>query len=127
MAILDTFRELKAGITLEHIEAHQDTQYPNRPPTWPAILNTRCDAIASDKLALATDVLRKVPFLPANKISLEVQGVSTTHHLPSPLRRSSNSVALRAYLYKLIISGTAQSLIPLVGTPYSLRLSRNPS
>jgi hypothetical protein len=100
MAILDTFRELKADITLEHVEAHQDTKHPNRPPTWPAILNTRCDAIASDKLSSAVDILRKVPFLPASKISLEVQGVTITHHLPSQLRRSSNSAALRAYLCK---------------------------
>jgi hypothetical protein len=100
MAILDTFRELKADIMLKHVEAHQDTKHPDRPPTWAAILNTRCDAIASDKLALATDVLRKVSFLPASKISLEVHGVTITHHLPSQLRRSSNSAALRAYLCK---------------------------
>jgi hypothetical protein len=34
MAILDTFRELKAFITLEHVEAHQDTKHPNRPPSY---------------------------------------------------------------------------------------------
>jgi hypothetical protein len=33
MAILATFRDLKADITLEHVEAHQDTKHPNRPPT----------------------------------------------------------------------------------------------
>jgi hypothetical protein len=98
MAILDAFQELKADIILEHVESHQDTKYPNRPPTWEAILNNRCDAIASDKLAAATDVLRQVPFLPASKISLDIGGVTITHHLPSQLRRCSNSPALRAYL-----------------------------
>jgi hypothetical protein len=94
------FRGLKADITLEHVEAHQDTKQPNRPPTWADILNTRCDDIASNKLALATDVLRKVPFLPASKLSLKVHGVPITHHLPLQLRRSSNSASLHAYLCK---------------------------
>jgi hypothetical protein len=97
MAILDSFRELKADLTLEHFKSHQDTKYPNRPLTWEAILNNRCDAIASKKLASATDVLRKVPFLPASKLSLDVGGVTITHHSPSQLRRCSNSPALRDY------------------------------
>jgi hypothetical protein len=74
---------------LEHVESHQDTKNPNRPPTWEAILNNRCDAIASNKLASAMDVLRQVPFLPAGKISLS---------LDVGLRQCSNLPALRDYL-----------------------------
>jgi hypothetical protein len=98
MAILDTFRELKADLVLQHVESHQDTKHPNRPPTWAAILNTRCDVLASKHLDAATDILRSVPFLPASKISLDVDGVTITHHLPSQLRRCSNSPSLRDYL-----------------------------
>jgi hypothetical protein len=98
MVILDTFRELKADLVLQHVESHQDTKYPNRPSTWAAILNNRCDALASTHLDEATDILRSVPFLPASKISLDVDGVTITHHLPSQLRRCSNSQSLRDYL-----------------------------
>jgi hypothetical protein len=97
MAILDTFRELKADLTLEHEESHQDTKYPNQPPTWAAILNTHCDALASQHLEAARKVLPKVPFLPVSKISMDVDVVSNTHHLPSQLRQCSNSLARREY------------------------------
>jgi hypothetical protein len=36
MAILDTFRALKADLVLQHVESHQDTKYPNRSSTWKA-------------------------------------------------------------------------------------------
>jgi hypothetical protein len=99
MAILDTFRELKADLVLQHVESHQDTRYPNRPPTWAVILNQRCDSLASKHLDSATEILlQSVPFLPASKISLDVDGVTITHHLPSQLRRCSNSPSLRDYL-----------------------------
>jgi hypothetical protein len=91
VAILDSFQELKADIILEHVESRQDTKYPNRPPTWEAILNSCCDAIASDKLASATDVLRKVPFVISVADRVSVRPRITRARAPTRSCKPTNS------------------------------------
>ena len=66
--------------------------------TWPSILNQRCDALATQALAEATDPQPAVPFLPACRATLSIDGVTITHHIPTQIRTAAGLPALRAYL-----------------------------
>jgi hypothetical protein len=81
-----------------HVEGHQDTKYPDRPLSWDAQLNKRCDEIATDHLEAATEILRTTSYFPASKVSLTVQHTTITHHIPSQLRYFSGLPAHRAYI-----------------------------
>jgi hypothetical protein len=83
---------------LIHVEGHQDTKYPDRPPTWESNLNQRCDEIATHHLRQATNILRLTSFFPASKAQLNVQGTTITHHIPSQLRSFAGLRAHRQYM-----------------------------
>jgi hypothetical protein len=85
---------------LIHVEGHQDTKYPDRPPTWESHLNQRCDEIATHHLQHATTVLPLTSFFTASKAQLNVQGTTITHHIPSQLRSFAGLRAYRQYLCK---------------------------
>jgi hypothetical protein len=86
-------------VTLEHVKGHQDETNDGEPLLWEAQLNHRCDELATDHLSSATTVLPLVlPFLPASKVDLTVQGTTLTHHFPSQLRLFAGLPAYREYL-----------------------------
>jgi hypothetical protein len=98
MQILDALAAFHHRPSLCHVEGHQDTKYPGRPLPWNAQLNQRCDEIATDHLAAATEILTKTSYFPASKVSLTVQQTTITHHIPSQLRYCSSLPAHRAYI-----------------------------
>jgi hypothetical protein len=57
MQIIDTLGCFSPRPSLIHVEGHQDTKYPDRPPTWESDLNQRCDVIATHHLERATTIL----------------------------------------------------------------------
>jgi hypothetical protein len=62
MQILEVLRALESPVTFKHVEGHQDTKYPERPLSWAAQLNMRCDEIATDQLDAASHTVdEKLP------------------------------------------------------------------
>jgi hypothetical protein len=85
-------------VALEHVLGHQDDNDDGEPLSWEAQLNQRCDTLATDHLSSVNDILPLVPFLPASKVGLTVQGTTLTHHLPTQLRTFAGLPAYRKYL-----------------------------
>ena len=101
MQILDTIRQLNRPTSFEHIKSHQDEAqgHGDQPLSWEVQLNTKCDASATAQLRKLTDPATKiplpaeklVPFLPASKVALEIQGQSITRKIPSQIRHICGS------------------------------------
>jgi hypothetical protein len=98
MQILAALAAFHLMPTLCHVEGHQDTKYLDRPLSWDAQLNQRCDGIATAHLDAATEILRTTSYFPASKVSLTVQHTTITHQIPSQLRYFSGLTAHRAYI-----------------------------
>ena len=62
LEILSSLQLFPQYPNLHYVEGHQDSKYPNRPLSWPAKLNQRCDQIATEYLAKATTVKYTTPF-----------------------------------------------------------------
>jgi hypothetical protein len=99
MQILDTLQLLQSTFGLEHILGHQD-QDPDEPLTWKATLNVHCDAIATAQLAQLDTVETTVPFLPASKVALSIDGTTITHHIPTQIRQYYGHRLQQVYLSK---------------------------
>jgi hypothetical protein len=97
MQILSAITSL-GPVALEHVKGHQDEAEDGEPLSWEAQLNQRCDELATDHLASAMTVLPKVPFLPASRVDLTIQGTTLTHHFPSQIRLFAGLPAYREYL-----------------------------
>jgi hypothetical protein len=76
------------NVALEHVLGHQDNNDDGEPLSWKAQLNQWCDNLATDHLSSATNIPPCVPFLPARKVGVTVQGTTLTHHLPTNSERS---------------------------------------
>ena len=100
MEIVSSLRSFSPIPVLHHVEGHQDSKYPNRPLSWEARLNQRCDEIATDYLNQASHVLYTTSFFPSSKVSLKVSSKTITHHIPSQLRTEAGYQAQRVYLCK---------------------------
>jgi hypothetical protein len=98
MQILDTLALLSTKVTLRHVKGHQDDTVPTAELPWPAQLNIHCDALASAELQRIPTPSPLVPFLPASKVSLTVQGNTLTHHIPSQVRQLHSAIHQRPYL-----------------------------
>jgi hypothetical protein len=85
-------------VALEHVRGHQDEHDDGEPLSWEAQLNQRCDTLSTDHLSSATDILPLVPFLPASKVGLMVQGTTLTHYFPTQLRTFAGLPEYREYL-----------------------------
>jgi hypothetical protein len=97
MQILSAMYSL-GTVALEHVLGHQDDNDDGKPLSWEAQLNQHCDELATDHLSSATEILPLVPFLPASKVGLTVQGTTLTHHLPTQLRTFAGFPEYREYL-----------------------------
>ena len=64
-------------------------QKVKKPLSWDTLASTALANVSPEPM---------VPFLPASKISLSVQGQSITHHVPSAVRRLSITKDQRDYL-----------------------------
>jgi hypothetical protein len=100
MQILEVLRAIESHVTFEHVEGHQDTKYPERPLSWAAQLNMRCDEIATDQLDVASQPIPTVTFLPASQVSISVGAHTLTHHIPTQLRYFSGLAGLREHYCK---------------------------
>jgi hypothetical protein len=98
MQILSAMQAGGLQVVLEHVEGHQDTKYPERPPSWAAKLNMRCDEIAILHLASAATHLPTVPFLPASVVSLSIGQYTITHHIPTQLQTFAGLPGMRTHL-----------------------------
>jgi hypothetical protein len=100
LQIRDTILAMNLKTRDEHIHSHQDTPTSNQdePLKWKIQLNERCDTIATEQLQLQTGPTLLVPFLPAAKVSLAVQGRTITGKIPTQLRHHCGSS--RRYSHK---------------------------
>jgi hypothetical protein len=98
MQILDTLSTLDTKVKLAHVKGHQDDSLPQEELPWPAQLNIRCDTLASKELVRIQSPTPLVPFLPASKVSITVQGQSLTHHIPAQVRQLHSALTQRPYL-----------------------------
>ena len=96
--ITDTLKLLKLNIRFQHVHSHPKKHHPNAPLSWDKTLNTRCDEIATQHLDKAATSKPLVPFIPASKAQLQVQGITITHHIPSQIRYLCSMQATKQYL-----------------------------
>ena len=67
-----------------HVKSHQDRIKKYEELTWNEKLNKRADELAS-KYLTQEPTQNMVPFLPASKIDVNLDGISITHHFASTL------------------------------------------
>jgi hypothetical protein len=87
---------MRLQTTDEHIHSHQaaPSHAQDAPLAWKIQLNERCDAIATEHLRRQTAPTVLVPFLPAAKVTLAVNGRTLTGKLPAKLRHHCGSSRL---------------------------------
>jgi hypothetical protein len=100
MQILDTLSLLATTANLKHVKGHQDDSLPTDELPWPAQLNVRCNELATAKLQRLSSPSPLVPFFPASLVSLTVQGITLTHHIPSQIRHLHSALTQCPYLEK---------------------------
>ena len=96
--ITDTLQLLQLNIRFQHVHSHPEKHHPNAPLSWDETLNTRCDELATHHLEAATTPKPLVPFIPASKAHLQVNGTTITHHIPTQLRYMCSVQATKQYL-----------------------------
>jgi hypothetical protein len=96
--IMDTLQLLQLNLCFQHVHSHPKQHHPNAPLSWDKTLNTHCDELATHHLEAATMAKPLVPFIPASKVHLQVNGTTITHHIPSQLRYLYSVQATKHYL-----------------------------
>jgi hypothetical protein len=96
--ITDTLQLLQLNLCFQHVHSHPEQHHPNAPLSWDKTLNTRCDKLATHHLEAATMAKPLVPFIPASKVHLQVNGTTITHHIPSQLHYLCSVQATKHYL-----------------------------
>jgi hypothetical protein len=93
LQIRDTLHQLRITPRSEHIHSHQEAtlQQQGEDLPWKVQINSRCDEIATDYLRRQSQPVTQVPFLPASKVALVVNGTTITSRIPSQLRHHCSS------------------------------------
>jgi hypothetical protein len=66
--------------------------------TWQAQMNCHDDALATDYLDNWAEPSKDAPFIPASKVSVEIEGVTITHNIACRLRQAASSPAIEQHL-----------------------------
>ena len=97
--ITDTLQTLQLNIRFQHVYSHPKKHHHYTTLSWDETLNTRCDELATQYLDEATTPKPLVPFIPASKAQLQVQGTTITHrHIPLQLCYMRSVQASKQYL-----------------------------
>ena len=102
MLIDNSLKALGLASRYTHVKGHQDkglSPEELRALPQPTQLNIRCDQLASDQLE-RTLPIPSVPFAEETAVTLDVDGHSITHHVPSQIRNAYGRRLQRKYLTK---------------------------
>jgi hypothetical protein len=96
--IVEILTRLPVTFALEHVKGHQDIETAVEALPWEAQLNCISDALATDYLDNHSRPSKRVPFIPASKIDISIDGVTITSHLARRLRQAASSPALEEHI-----------------------------
>jgi hypothetical protein len=83
---------------LQHVKGHNDDTARVEDFPWEAQMNCHADALATDYLDNFAIISRVVPFIPASKVSIAIDGNTVTRNIARRLRQAASSPALEKYL-----------------------------
>jgi hypothetical protein len=96
--IVDILKRLPVTFSCNHVKGHQDANTAVADLPWEAQMNCHADACATDYLENWSEPSKIVPFVPASKVSLAIDGAAITRNAARRLRLAASSPALKKHI-----------------------------
>jgi hypothetical protein len=96
--IVELLHAMPVNFSIQHVLGHQDAKISVENLPWEAQMNCRADACASNCLVDSSEPSKIVPFVPASKASISIDGITIICNTARPIQSAASNPDLKKHV-----------------------------